>query len=273
VSLGEDPSRSFDALDELDDDRLRRLSSWVQTLADADVASQCLPPGIPPEVISTLESRWRFDHAGILLFPPHMDAVHRRLDELGYRPQEPIRSMVVRRRLARRHGIDPALLDVVFLDARLRSSELDRGLEVFALPRHVRNLPHQHIQADERLLEHESHVAFRVSEPTPEVVHELITLLDRRPELRPEGGGVNLIQDRDRGGRSVFYYRHRRPGPQARFTRIEVTCTGSYPELSRAHELAGAATDFLPSTRTPMVWSGADAAGKLDSPMLGGGAS
>jgi hypothetical protein len=90
--------------------------------------------------------------------------------------------------------------------------------------------------ADEREQDTESHVAFRVQQPTAGTLDALRHVCRRLLRLQPDGGGYNPHDDAVSGGRSVLYFRlppdaARRP----RFRRLELTCAGHHPDAIAAH--------------------------------------
>ncbi|MFD7100814.1 methyltransferase, partial [Streptomyces xanthophaeus] len=92
--------------------RLRAAAAFVREHESASLLPLLLPGLRGPE-LQSLAAHCRFAHAGLLLFPEDPQHLRSQLADCGLAPDTPSHpSVVVRQRLARRHGRDAAELDV-----------------------------------------------------------------------------------------------------------------------------------------------------------------
>ena len=158
----------------------------------------------------------RFDHVGVLVFPRSLDELPAELAELGLVVGDPVPSVVVRDRLARRHGRPMGTLAI------FRAPVGEREIEIFALA-----VPSgsglDEIAAAERAAGSEAHVAFEVTAPDGIVLSGLrAALLDAG--FRADGGGYNAHVDS-----TVLYFR-----ADSR-QRVELIAAGCHEEVLAAH--------------------------------------
>ncbi|MFF3722372.1 methyltransferase [Streptomyces erythrochromogenes] len=188
-----------------------------------------LLPGLDGPDLQALAGHCRFAHAGLLLFPPDADSLRAQLAACGLDADTPSHpSVVVRDRLARRHGRDPAELDVRILRPQVHGSAGQRrAVEVFALtvPPHSGLEP---IAAYERTRRHEAHLAFEIEHPEPLALRGLCAILARHG-ARPDGGGYNPHEDG-----TVLYFTL--PAEAAcDYGRLELYARGDHRDTLAAH--------------------------------------
>ncbi|WP_405427446.1 methyltransferase [Streptomyces erythrochromogenes] len=188
-----------------------------------------LLPGLDGPDLQALAGHCRFAHAGLLLFPPDADSLRAQLAACGLDVDTPSHpSVVVRDRLARRHGRDPAELDVRILRPRVYGpAGQRRAVEVFALtvPPHSGLEP---IAAYERTRRHEAHLAFEIEHPEPLALRGLCAILARHG-ARPDGGGYNRHEDG-----TVLYFTV--PADAAcDYGRLELYARGDHRDTLAAH--------------------------------------
>ncbi|MFJ1567941.1 methyltransferase [Streptomyces erythrochromogenes] len=207
---------------------LRAAARFVRE-HDSAALLPLLLPGLDGPDLQVLAGHCRFAHAGLLLFPPDADSLRAQLDACGLdvgTPSHP--SVVVRDRLARRHGRDPAELDVRILRPQVYGSAGQRrAVEVFALtvPPHSGLEP---IAAYERTRRHEAHLAFEIEHPEPLELRGLCAILLRHG-ARPDGGGYNPHEDG-----TVLYFTL--PGDAAcDYGRLELYARGDHRDTLAAH--------------------------------------
>lgn len=194
-------------------DRLR-IEEAAAFVREGDPAA--VTAGLPAEFARYC----RFAHAGVLVFPRSLDELPAELAELGLAVGDPVPSVVVRDRLARRHGRQPGTLAI------FRAPVGDQEIEIFALA-----VPSgsglDEMAAAERAVGAETHVAFEVTMPDVIVLSGLRTaLLDAG--FRADGGGYNAHVDS-----TVLYFRTDSPDPLGR--RVELISAGHHPEVLAAH--------------------------------------
>jgi hypothetical protein len=174
-----------------------------------------------------------FVHVGVLVFPDVVEDVTRYLRSHGLVTREPIPSVVVKQRIARRTGVSPESLPVTIVTAALRTDAgAKREIEVFILPGLPgRELPDS-LAAHERRDEQETHYGFEVREPGG---HGLALLLDEAADrygMFPDGGGYNPYERPEANGRSVFYF----DGAVATGVhRLEFACAGHHRDALDRH--------------------------------------
>ncbi|MQS09109.1 hypothetical protein FNX48_018565 [Streptomyces sp. IF17] len=169
-------------------------------------------------MVEALASRCAFDHAGTLLFPDHPDEVAEVLGRCGFEVRAPVPSVVVRERLARRHGLAGEDREVSIVTAWTGPpGDGRRGVEVFVFPRPTPDDPVASVERRER---NEDHLAIRITRPGEGGMTAVRALLTEGLSLVPDGGGHNPHDRPGSGGRSVWYFTA--PGGG----RLEVTCAG-----------------------------------------------
>ncbi|MGW2373909.1 hypothetical protein [Kitasatospora sp. NPDC001683] len=211
----------LDPADAVELDRLLRQA------AEADVPGvlRGMTDGADMEqaAIDTIAAHCRVDHVATLVFPAAVDDVHTHLLGCQWRTTSEVPSVVVRRRLAHRYGLDDELLDVSIIRAFAHDTA---GVEVFCLPPTVAT---KHVVECERRLHQERHTALMVDTPSRSLLSELRSLLTGQLAMRPDGGGHNPHENQEAGGRSVLYFQ-----PPVG-NRLELTCIGDFTPVVAQH--------------------------------------
>ena len=208
--------------------RLRATADFVRQQDTAALLSLLLP-GLDAVELRALADRCRFSHAALLVFPPEPEALRADLADCGLAPDTaPRPSVVVRDRLAARHGRDAAGLDVHILRPPVLGPDGEhRTVEVFAL-----TVPPRSDLADiaehERAQQHEAHLAFEVDHPDPLILRGLRALLARHGAVA-DGGGYNPHEDG-----TVFYFTAPAES-KAGYRRVELYAPGDHPDILAAH--------------------------------------
>ncbi|WP_234327737.1 methyltransferase [Streptomyces sp. NRRL F-2664] len=220
------PTTTANAVD--DAGRLSATAAFVREQDTADLLSRVLPGLRGPE-LRALTDRCRFAHAALLVFPPDEAALRAELASCGLPSDTPAQpSVVVRERLAARHGHDLEDLDVRILRPAVRGRAGEhRAVEVFTLtvPPASALSP---IAADERRREHEAHLAFDVVRPDPLVLRGLLASFERRGATA-DGGGYNLHEDG-----TVFYFTAPADTKTA-YRRVELYAGGDHRDVLAEH--------------------------------------
>ncbi|MYT72918.1 O-methyltransferase [Streptomyces sp. PsTaAH-137] len=208
-----------------------RLRATVDFVREQDTATllPLLLPGLDGPELRSLADRCRFAHAALLLFPRDEQDLYTTLTECGLDPDGPPRpSVVVRERLAVRHRLDPADLDVGILRPAVTGLDgAHRTVEVFAL-----TVPPgsglESLVAHERERQHEAHLAFEVEGPDPLVLRGLCATLARHGAV-PDGGGYNPHENG-----TVFYFTAPE-GAKTAYRRMELYAPGDHRDILTAH--------------------------------------
>ncbi|MBD0692931.1 methyltransferase [Streptomyces sp. CBMA123] len=207
--------------------RLRATADFVREHDTADLFPLLLP-GLDGPERRALAERCRFSHAALLLLPPDAATLHAQLAACGLdfdAPPQP--SVVVRGRLARRHGRTEADLDVSILRPPVPGPGGERTVEVFAL-----TVPPGSDLADlaahERAHDHEAHLAFEVTDPDPLALRGLCALLARHGAT-PDGGGHNPHED------STVLYFTAPTGARTGYRRVELHAHGDHRAVLADH--------------------------------------
>ncbi|MER6249150.1 methyltransferase [Streptomyces griseorubiginosus] len=213
------PERS---LPPADLDRIEQAAAFVRS-NDTASALDVLLPDLTAEERQALAGTLRLAHTALLVFPRTLAGLAEELAERGLHAAELTPSVVVRGRLARRHGRPAGALPVGILRASVPDTPGGRGeIEVFAL-----EVPDGSdlvaLAAAERASGDEAHIAFEVVAPTPVVLHGLTALLLDRAGAHADSGGHNPHENS-----TVLYFR-------AGEHRIELYVPGRHPELLATH--------------------------------------
>ncbi|AYC41089.1 methyltransferase [Streptomyces griseorubiginosus] len=213
------PERS---LPPADLDRIEQAAAFVRS-NDTASALDVLLPDLTAEERQALAGTLRLAHTALLVFPRTLVGLAEELAERGLHAAELTPSVVVRGRLARRHGRPAGALPVGILRASVPDTPGGRGeIEVFAL-----EVPDGSdlvaLAAAERATGDEAHIAFEVVAPTPVVLHGLTALLLDRAGAHADSGGHNPHENS-----TVLYFR---VGEH----RIELYVPGRHPELLATH--------------------------------------
>ncbi|MFJ4465904.1 methyltransferase [Streptomyces sp. NPDC089424] len=211
-----------------DEDRLRATADFVREQDTTTLFPLLLPCLDGPE-LRALADRCRFAHAALLVFPPDGRALRAALADCGLDAEAAdLPSVVVRERLALRHGLAATELDVRILrPAVVGPDGARRAVEVFALtvPPGSGLAP---IAAHERARQHEAHLAFEVECPDPLVLRGLCAILARHGAV-PDGGGYNPHEEG-----TVFYFTAP-PGSKAGYHRVELYAHGDHQDVLTTH--------------------------------------
>ncbi|MFF7995654.1 methyltransferase [Kitasatospora xanthocidica] len=207
---------------------LRRTAAFVREHDTASLLPRLLPGLAGPE-LRALARHCRFAHAALLVFPPDLPTLHAQLAACGLAfDAPPVPSVVVRDRLARRHGYDPAGLDLRILrPTALGSGRERREVEVFALTVPPGS-PLAPVADHERAHRHEAHLAFEVDSADPLVLRGLCALLARHG-AHADGGGYNPHEDG-----TVLYFTVPADAGSA-YRRLELHAHGEHPDILAAH--------------------------------------
>ncbi|WP_042425716.1 methyltransferase [Streptacidiphilus anmyonensis] len=208
--------------------RLRAAVDFVKE-QDTSALLALLLPGVDALEQRALADRCRFSHAAVLVFPDSADALREQLARCGLDADTEARpSVVVRERLAARHGRSPAELDVRILHPGVPGPQGERrSVEVFAL-----TVPAGSVLASiadhERVRQHEAHLAFEVERPDPLVLHGMRAILARHGAAA-DGGGYNPHEDG-----TVFYFTAPADS-KAGYGRVELYAPGDHRDVLAAH--------------------------------------
>ncbi|MFC0112512.1 methyltransferase [Kibdelosporangium aridum] len=212
---------------ELQPEDLDRLAVMSNTIAASDSES-VLKAAIPSLTESERDAIARhssLSHAAVVVFPRTLDGLSVELARHDIEVGAITPSVVVRNRLSKRYRVRVSDLRVDVL----RAPVLDRTgrtceLEIFA----VATPPAlAHIAEDERLNGWENHVAMSVTQPDPVVLNGLLSTI--ATWMTPDGGGHNAHENS-----TVLYFRGQRDLHPA-FRRLELICTGLFPEVLAGH--------------------------------------
>ncbi|MFJ3581964.1 methyltransferase [Streptomyces sp. NPDC090127] len=209
-------------------ERLGATAGFVREQDTSVLLSRVLPHLDGPE-LRALTDRCVFAHAAVLVFPPDEHTLRRDLAACGLSADASAQpSVVVRERLAARHGRDPVDLDVRILRPVVRGPAGEhRAVEVFAL-----TLPpgsgSSGIAAEERRLDHEAHLAFDVARPDPLVLRGLLASFARHGAAA-DGGGYNPHEDG-----TVFYFTAP-ADTKTPYRRVELYASGDHHDVLTEH--------------------------------------
>lgn len=235
------PAEPFESHD------LRRLHYAIVDATksgEADLARLLQPAGTVGN--AAFRGSCRFAHRAILLFPTALDSALVYFAERGLEPAPPLPSVIVRRRLCARYGLDVAGCDVSVTRLRTPLSMIDHNLEVFLFPLTANALNARIIEA-ERVLGFEDHVAFEVASPNVPTLERFLTILQHDAGLVFEGGGHNPHEGVR--GSTVLYFVGEgvETGSRScpRFQRVELYCKGDFSSIIDRHPVDDRAVERL----------------------------
>ncbi|GHH69488.1 hypothetical protein GCM10018781_28070 [Kitasatospora indigofera] len=211
-----------------DTDRLAETAGFVRQ-QDAATLLPLLLPGLDALELRALVDRCRFSHAALLVFPPDQEALRTLLAGCALSPDVAAQpSVVVRDRLAARHGRDAAELNVRILRPAVTGPDgTGRTVEVFTL-----TVPPGSglagIAERERDREHEAHLAFEIEQPDPLVLRGMCAIFGRHGATA-DGGGYNPHEDG-----TVFYFTAP-TDTKAGYRRVELYAPGDHRDVLAAH--------------------------------------
>ncbi|MFJ5138260.1 methyltransferase [Streptomyces sp. NPDC088707] len=210
--------------------RLRATADFVREQETPDLLARVLP-GLDGPELRAMTERCRFAHAALLVSPPDERALRTELAAAGLSPDGEARpSVVVRDRLAARHGLGAGELDVRILRPAVYGPGGERrAVEVFVLTDPAGSAAA--VAAEERAADREAHLAFDVERPDPLVLRGLRAGFLRHGAA-PDGGGYNPHEDG-----TVFYF----AAPdetKTPYRRVELYARGDHRDVLAEH-LAG----------------------------------
>lgn len=210
---------------------LRRIWAAVgeaDRLAAADPASLIVKGGPAAEAIGEFCA---FAHCAVLLFPDTIDDAMRYFADQGLDPRPPVPSVLVRRRLCERYGLEHDACEVTVTRLRPSPSAPGHIVEVFLFPRTAEALTPAIIES-ERTFRFENHLALDIVEPDEQRLEGLMALLQRDVGLVWEGGGHNRYEGSR--GSTVLYFL------SDCFERWELHCDGDFSALIDRHPVESA---------------------------------
>lgn len=215
------------SLDAQEANRLVDAVRETRQLTVERVLNEVVGSELNKDAVVTIAAGCSFDHVAILLFPDKIAHVVDMLGEHGFDVTDPIRSVIVRERIALRHGIVENQLDLSILHASIAlDSDTTGQIEIFCLPRMQAT---EEMINRERIKNEEKHFALKVITPSDAKLRALRSVLVMDLAMYPDGGGYNPHDDADAGGRSVLYFLA--PGGG----RLELTCAGNFPDIIAMH--------------------------------------
>ncbi|WP_306364128.1 hypothetical protein [Nocardia sp. CC227C] len=194
--------------------------SFVRS-ASVDATLAVVVPGLTGTQRAEVAAHTVLAHVAALVFPASTEGLLAELRALGMVVGEPLPSVVVRGRLARRYGLDADALDVAIVHVRDAAHDADSPMvELFALP-----MPTggglSRIATHERSECNESHIALQLDTTDGVIVARLGALLIERGGLLPDGGGYNSFENC-----TALYFRTSHTDIPKPYRRIELRVSG-----------------------------------------------
>jgi hypothetical protein len=212
------------ALDSYDEHRLHRAIRQAEAPGDLTA----LLPAAGAHGHAILRRSCRFAHRAVLLFPTALEHATADFAARGLEPLASVPSVLVRRRLCARYGLDSEACDVFVTRLRTPSSVTGHNLEVFLFPMTASALEPRIVGA-ERAFGFEDHVALEVVRPDVATIERLLSILQHDAALVFEGGGHNPHEGSN--GSTVLYFVGRTatgPAKRRRLERFELYCQGDF---------------------------------------------
>ncbi|MET8004196.1 hypothetical protein [Nonomuraea glycinis] len=165
----------------------------------------------PSELMLCETGKCVVDHVGLLLFSPTLSEGLTALRDHWYAPTPPVPSVVVKRRISERYGLDPRTIDIWITHLPV---ERARTVEVFLMCGNTSDA----VMEAERAEENEAHWAARVTDHA--AFAELLETLLRDGRFHYDGSGFNPYERRSSGGTTLCYLR------RGENMRLELLCPG-----------------------------------------------
>ncbi|MFF2619864.1 hypothetical protein [Kitasatospora sp. NPDC058046] len=212
-----------------DSSAIEEALDFVRSTTPEDLPGRILR-GLDEDQLSAVTAHCSPDHVAAMVFPPSRDRLVAALRNSGLKVEEPVPSVVVRDRLARRHRIPLADLDLSILRIALPQEACSSmSVELFVLPVPTGS-PLTAIAVRERTERTEHHLAFSVRGGDEAVLDWLRCLFGEQGTLLPESGGFNPGEDS-----TVFYYRTDRDPNDLGYHRLELRVPGRHPRALASH--------------------------------------
>jgi hypothetical protein len=242
------PAPAGPPFDDADLGRIRAALGEADRLAAADPGALLVKGGSASEGI---RQSCTFAHCAILLFPDTVESAMRHFADQGLDPRPPVPSVLVRRRLCERYGLEHDACDVAVTRLRPSPNAPGHTVEVFLFPRSAEALTPAIIE-NERTFRFENHLALDIVGPDEQRLERLMALLQRDVGLVWEGGGHNRYEGSH--GSTVFYF------VGDRFERWELHCDGDLSPLIDRHPVETArVTEVYDSwTRSVLAAAGSE---------------
>ncbi|WP_019928936.1 methyltransferase [Nocardia sp. BMG111209] len=228
-------SLALSTLDPADLDQVDAAVRFIRTHDGARVLAAVVPD-LTEAQRAAVAAHCRLAHAAVLVFPPDLRALDEALAAHEITARPPVPSVVVRQRLAARHGLPADGLPVSIVRAGVPAADgTPCEIEIFALV----DGPAQ-VAADERDAAHETHVALATGPIDAVTLIGLRALLTGPGRMACDGGGYNEHEDS-----TVLYFAG--TGPARPQHRLELFVAGHHPEVLATHlaETADPATRLL----------------------------
>ncbi|MBL1075371.1 hypothetical protein JK358_13300 [Nocardia sp. 2] len=214
-------------MDAIDLARMDAAAEFVRTHDTAAALAAVLPTLTIAERLA-VAGRCRFSHTAVLVFPHGLTELSGALADRGLVAGPSVPSVVVRRRLAQRHGRTADRMDVRIVRAPVLSRDGKHcDIEIFAsLP--TADPDSENIAALERAAAHEQHLGLAVTTVDEVEIAGLRALLTRRAGMHSDGGGYNDHEDL-----TVLYFRA--DATDRPYQRLELHIAGDHPGMLSAH--------------------------------------
>ncbi|MQY26320.1 methyltransferase [Nocardia aurantia] len=235
-------SLALSTLDPADLDQVDAAVRFIRTHDSTRVLAALVPDLTEAQRVA-VAAHCRLAHAAVLVFPPDLAALDEALAAHRVTARPPMPSVVVRQRLAARHGLPAAELPVSIVRAGIPAADgTPCEVEIFALV----DGPAQ-VAAAERDAAHENHVALATGPIDTVTLTGLRALLTGPGRMGSDGGGYNEHENS-----TVLYFAGTGHAREAH-RRLELFVAGHHPEVLAAH--LAETTD--PATRLLRLLTGA----------------
>lgn len=185
-----------------------------------------LPPWIPDGLKRDIESGCIVSHCATLVFPETVESALDYFGENGWTASAPIPSVLVKRRLAERHGL-PADADIRVTRLRVTDGPAPE-VEVFLFPRSSAGYE-EDVGVQERVHGFENHVGLYVDRPEAGTLARLADRLETSGRMVYEGSAHNPHENT-----TMLYFAPSAPvaATRRRFPRWELQCAGDLTALA-----------------------------------------
>jgi hypothetical protein len=219
-----------DCLAKSDRDQIQQMIRFIERHTTSSALQHILPLSCAT-ARELLARHTRFDHGAALIFPEYPAQASAALAQHGLTAADPVPSVVVRDRLAKRYHLPIEELPLMITRAQSIKSG-DRALELFMLSSRAPRL--RTLIRGERSHHNETHLAFCVIGPQERSLGRIWNVLTGETGFTADGGGFNPHQGAS-GCTVLYFHDSTRLTPYRWPQRIEIIADGHHLRILQRH--------------------------------------
>jgi hypothetical protein len=188
------PYKNYSSLDAIEIERVYRISRTILQKDTAGILKDMLPSDFSGAILDGLCKHCEFVHAGLLVFTTSLAEVQDLIGKMGFSVERIFPSVIVRKRVSERYGLNEESLDIRIVKGILRGNDsIEKYIELFVFPQDTPGITENMIY-NERINELETHFAFQPIDPDFVILQGILSTLKMYGGFSDDGGGKNIFE-------------------------------------------------------------------------------